>query len=151
MLSISVDAREFKQYTKSIKSNLSNLEIPFNSFGKYMLRETKKQVANEIDPDGNRYAPLSRSTVVYKARKRLSPNILKATGKMGDSYRYRADKKSLEVQNIAPYSAYHQSGTERMPQRRIFGMNHARMKEQKSIFTVWLRGRKSGASKLGRK
>lgn len=141
MFTFSISAQEFKALAKSLKSNLSNLQVPFESYGNYFIADTLKQYRQERSPSGDKWQPLAPATIKRKKSKGYPLSILIAKGKMINSFRKEVTKDKLTISNTAEYFDFHQEGTGRIPQRVIVGMNRDRAEEKRKIFTVWLKGR----------
>jgi phage gpG-like protein len=72
---------------------------------------------------GSRWAPLAASTQAYKSQHWPGTQPLVRTGTMQKSFYANSTRETLFVSNNAPYFAYHQLGTRKMPQRRMIGVN----------------------------
>lgn len=103
---------------------------------------------------GTEWAPLS---VEYAKRKPPPPAPFGILYRSGDLYRSLANEGGKHIKLIAPqeaaygssveYGRYHQSGTEKMPQRKIIiVLNRLRQAFRQASLTYIMTGRSPGAS-----
>lgn len=89
------------------------------------------------------WAPLSPSTRDDRSRQGYNPArpILQRTGKLRKGFRRTTlNTKELEIENKVEYGIYHQTGTKKMPQRRIIGFSRKSITAIKIIFTKHIAG-----------
>lgn len=122
MISLEVDAKNFKSFMKELKSATSNLAPAFRNFGEYLEKETDAQFVSETDPDGKAWEPLKPSTL---SRKKTSTK-LRETLKMYNSIYYVAEDKGFEYGIKDPKYRFHHEGTGRMPARVVIGITNER-------------------------
>jgi phage gpG-like protein len=138
MISIEVERSQTEAMLKRIGSRVRNLEPPLTGFCNYFLIETEKQFEQEKDPDGVSWARLAPSTLAQKRRLGYPDKILTRTGKMRRSVVAIADAKSVLIGVDSEYAIYHQEGTDRMPQRRILGLNDKRKEKLVKLIRVYI-------------
>nr|WP_242028584.1 phage virion morphogenesis protein [Pseudanabaena sp. FACHB-2040] len=94
------------------------MDRPLRQGALYKERSTKEQFASETDPDGAAWAPLARSTL----RRKKTSSILRETGSTAVSVAM-VGPSGLVVRVVVGtgYAIYHQTGTTKMPQRKILG------------------------------
>lgn len=85
----------------------------------------KKQFAKQGIGEHGKWPALSPKYAAAKARKYPNAGILVATGKMRDELLSEGNEgketdQTLEYGSSKPYAMFHQTGTKRMPARRIF-------------------------------
>jgi len=74
---------------------------------------------------GSAWAPLAQSTRKDRVRKgyNAARPILERTGKLRKGFKAKSDSDSIIATNEVSYGKYHQSGTNKMPQRKIIGFS----------------------------
>lgn len=75
---------------------------------------------------GKSWAPLAKSTQADRVRQgyRAKRPILVRSGRLQKGfYAQTSGKSSGLIRNVVPYAKYHQSGTDKMPARRIIGLS----------------------------
>lgn len=86
-------------------------DLMLGHMGEYLMRSTRDRAAQEIDPDGRKWAALSPGYARWKAKKRPGVPILKFDFHMlGDQLSYQVDPDGLLLGTNAPYGARHQFG-----------------------------------------
>lgn len=78
----------------------------YRSIGEELSRTTKRRFRDEVDPEGNRWAPLAASTL---ARKKES-KILTGKTKRLRAVAYRAERDRVAVGPTVIYGRIHQKG-----------------------------------------
>ena len=87
-----------------------DLTPAMRDIGEYLVRVTKDRFADERDPDGAPWAPLSEAT---KARKRRNAGrILTEHGYLGGGIVYQAGASEVEAGSPLIYAGTHQFGAE---------------------------------------
>ncbi len=71
------------------------------------------------DQTGRPWAPLKPATLAAKAARGQPADILIATGKLRDSAQVTAGFQQMTWTMKQPYAVFHESGTARMPARRM--------------------------------
>lgn len=79
------------------------------NFAEAAVTEIKLGFAEGVDPEGEAWAPL---------KKRVGM-ILRDSGQLGRFRRTRSDAGGFTVATAASYGIYHQTGTSRMPARKM--------------------------------
>lgn len=135
MISVTVDAKNFKGFMKDLKQSTSNLRPAFDDFGKYLKKETDSQFKLEVDPDKRPWEPLKPATI---ARKK-TPYKLRETFKMYESFYYKADKQSFEYGLKDEKYIFHHYGTFKMPARVVIGITQERRKRLNEFVILQIR------------
>lgn len=105
-----------------LSQKFDSLDRPVAESILYMERETKLNFARQSDPDGAPWAPLAASTL----RRKKTGAILRKTGALAGSVQGRPSGLSGTVTVGIDYGIYHQTGTSKMPQRKIIGISEGR-------------------------
>lgn len=92
-----------------------------------IAEDFRRMQAKRFDAEGPGWAPLAPSTLARKARKGYPETILHATGILRDSLTkvnapgsvVRMLPDEIFIGTRVPYGTYHQTGTDKMPQRKI--------------------------------
>ena len=85
--------------------------LMLGQIGETLMRSTRDRGARQIDPDGNKWRPLSPGYKRWKDKKRPGVPILKFDFHMlGDQLSYQVDPDGLLLGTNAPYGARHQFG-----------------------------------------
>lgn len=100
----------------------ANIDKPIRKATMFMERETKLNFVRETDPDGNPWSALSASTL----RTKRTNAILRKTGALASSVAGESNGNIGRVRVSTNYGLYHQTGTSRMPQRKIIGISESR-------------------------
>lgn len=82
--------------------------------------------ATGLDPSGKPWAPLSPQTV---ARKRHGSRTMVDTGRLMSSVAMDVVGDEARISIPVPYAAHHQSGTSKMPQRQLVGLEGQHLQE----------------------
>lgn len=97
-----------------------------------MQKDTAEQFDSQGGAQSGGWAPLSPLTIANKARLNLRPEILRATDRMMNSFTGETGDTIKDVLPFefswgteVPYATFHQSGTSKMPQRRIIDFTEA--------------------------
>jgi len=83
------------------------------------------------------WAPLAASTAKQKARLGYSGTPLIRTGHLRQSFRSFYDNDSAGVGSEVPYSQYHETGTQRLPQRAMLPPRAVAIDYAKKIYERW--------------
>lgn len=141
MLRFEYSGKQVSKLMKELNSKVKNLEPPLQGWGGYMEEETEKQFVSQVDPDGQPWAALAPSTLEQKRRQGYPDDILTRTRKMRRSVKAIASSRSVEIRIDFP-AQFHQEGTDKMPQRRILGLNNERKGELRRRVRVYIGGRR---------
>lgn len=98
-----------------------------------------------FDRQGPGWARLKPATVERKVRAGLDPRILRATEEMrqslvgrGTGHVEEVTAASLRFGTTVPYAKFHQTGTSRMPQRRVVDFTEAQKREITKRLQRWI-------------
>ncbi|MEM9267252.1 MAG: phage virion morphogenesis protein [Cyanobacteria bacterium P01_F01_bin.13] len=111
-----------KNSVLALVKKAANLGQPVREATLYMERETKLNFARETDPDGKPWTGLAAATLRHKR----TNAILRETGTLANSVAAQVSGTVGRVEVGAEHGIWHQTGTRRMPQRRIIGISEAR-------------------------
>lgn len=121
MVKITISGNAKDELLALIKKAAS-IDQPVREATLFLERETKLNFARESDPDGNPWSPLSSSTLRYKR----TNVILRETSALAGSVAGESSGNIGWVQVSTSYGIFHQTGTSRMPQRKIIGISESR-------------------------
>ncbi len=115
-------------------------------FGDNFYAHLRQTFATEGDAGPGRWAPLSEKYAEWKARRFPGRPILERTGRLVASLTgpkapgsiFKATPQSLTVGSEIPYGIYHQTGTDRMPQRKEIALPEAAKREMMRIAQMYL-------------
>ena len=141
MITIEINRSQTDAMVKRYNSRIRNLEPPLRGWGNWIVNQTNHQFDTESDPDGVPWAALAPSTLKEKRRLGYPDHILTRTGKMRKSAIAIADAKNALIAIDVPYALFHQEGTDKMPQRRILGLNDKRREKLLKLIRVYIGGR----------
>lgn len=118
MIRVKIKSASTLKKLADLADKARHMERPLRQGALYKERATKKQFASETDPDGAAWAPLARSTL----RRKKTRSILRETGSTAVSVAM-VGPSGLVVRIVVgtDYAIYHQTGTTKMPQRKILG------------------------------
>lgn len=119
-----------RRATAAFSESLRDLTPVWPEVAEVFYRIEAEQFATEGGHSGQEWRELSRGYEQYKTLKHPGKSILEVTGALRDSLTdpndpnhvtdMRAD--SLTIGATLAYAKYHQRGTERLPQRKIFDL-----------------------------
>ena len=121
MVKISITGNAKNELLALVKKAAS-IDKPIREATLFMERETKLNFARETDPDGNPWSALSPSTLRYKR----TNAILRETGMLANSVAGESSGNIGRVRVGAEHGIWHQTGTRKMPQRKIIGISESR-------------------------
>ena len=100
------------------QQSIMNLSEPLRQFGEHLIRV---HIPTQINVQGTpeRFAPLSRRYAARKAIVAPGMPILIRSGAMATGYTYLVEGNQLLIENNTTYAGYHQSGTTKMPARKV--------------------------------
>ena len=101
------------QAAAKLHSIAQQLQHPRKLYG--VLGETLKKIhaerfKQEVDPDGNKWKPLSPKTLARKKKKGKSTKILRQDGYLSDKTAYNYNDQNVEFGSDAKYARLHQFG-----------------------------------------
>lgn len=123
-----------QQKFASYGADVSDLSVPFAQIADDLQADFTLNMATEGGVFAGGWAPLAASTIADRVRKGYGASpILYRTGRLanslsgdgGDTVK-TVTAKSVTVGTSVPYATYHQTGTKKMPQRKIVGLSWAR-------------------------
>lgn len=97
----------------------------FESIGDQLRIQTEKRFKNQVDPDGNSWAPLEEKYAKRKAKKATRQKILQFEGRLFDTLVSQATDYSVKFGSNSIYANTHQFGSEDgdIPARPFLGIN----------------------------
>ncbi|MGD1952059.1 MAG: phage virion morphogenesis protein [Leptolyngbyaceae cyanobacterium] len=121
MVKITISGNAKDSLTALVKKAAS-IEKPIREATLFMERETKLNFARETDPDGKPWSALSANTL----RTKRTNAILRETSTLANSVAGESNGNIGRVRVGTDYGIFHQTGTSRMPQRKIIGISESR-------------------------
>ena len=120
---IEVDDHEVFRALDALLKAGDDLEAPFSAIGEYLVEVHTQRFADQVDPDGQRWAPLSEKYA--KRKKRHADLILVLNEYLADSFRSQASKDDVLVGTDRVYAAIHHFGDPKrgIPARPFIGIN----------------------------
>ena len=88
-----------------------DLTPAMRDIGEYLVRSTKERFADETDPVGAPWAPLSEHT--KRRKRRNAGRVLTRDGHLGGTIAFQAGPTSVEVGSPLIYAGTHQFGAEK--------------------------------------
>ncbi len=143
MLKFEITKSDTAKIMKALRSRVRDLTPPLTGFSRYMIDQTRKQFDTETDPEGKPWHQLAPKTLKIKAKKGYSNKILTASGKMRRSLRFAVSSRELEITMDSP-APFHQQDdelSEKLPQRKILGLNSDRRAKLQQLIRVYVGGR----------
>lgn len=124
--SIEVDAREVNAALARLREQVGNLTPAMRAIGQTLVTDADLGFRAQSDPWGAPWEPLAASTLKRRRGKRAQ--ILRDTGRLANSFSYRADARSVEVGTNVAYAAIHQFGgtTQRAASQRTLYFRQAK-------------------------
>lgn len=118
-IQVTVNSKEFKEYVRAFKANVTNLTVPINEYSAWHKAQTISRWRGGKDYLDKSFVALKQSTLDNKK----GAGILLETEEMFRSLEYSTAKLFLTY-GISDYKyTFHHFGTRKMPQRRIIGDN----------------------------
>jgi hypothetical protein len=96
-----------------------DMSVPMHQAGDFIVGLIDQSFVQQRDPYNQAWVPLADSTLRARQRRGQGSAILQATGAMRASLGFESDAHSVLAHINAP-AEYHQEGSWRLPQRRIF-------------------------------
>ena len=121
MVKITISGNAKDSLTALVKKAAS-IDQPIRKATLFMERETKLNFARETDPDGQPWTALSAATLRYKR----TNAILRETSTLANSVTGESNGNIGRVRVGTDYGIFHQTGTRKMPQRKIIGISESR-------------------------
>ncbi|MEL6164068.1 MAG: phage virion morphogenesis protein [Cyanobacteria bacterium J06628_3] len=139
-ITVEIEGRETLEELKKLKRRLSNLAIPLENYTRWFKKETDKQFDTEKDSDGLPWEKLKPYTLARKKRLGYPKKILTESGNTRQTLYHKSSKFEGEV-GIKGNAGFHQDGTERLPERKIIGMNEQRENKLETTMYKWVNPR----------
>lgn len=140
ILNIDGDTRIIRNFDEAIR-RIGSPEILLDETGEKLMQEYVDNFAEE----GKRLEPKEWQELAEftkDERERLGYGrehpILERTGKLRDGFRKQVSKFSVRVFNPVDYFKYHQTGTPKMPQRRMISFPERLKQEVIAGFTKFI-------------
>ena len=124
-LKINFDDRTLRQALEKLQRQAETLRPVLSAIGEYLLEATEDRFAQQVDPAGRPWAPLSGR---YKKRKRRQQDlILVLDGYLKGTLAKRVSAGRLEIGSNRVYAATHQLGDagRNIPARPFLGLSGA--------------------------
>lgn len=118
MIQINASFTPILRDLRKLGVKLTNQSDAMQEVGQYFQRRVEEGFRKEVDPYNKRWAKLSPATIADKQRRGYPLKILTRTRRMRSGVRIIINKKSIRITVPFP-SEFHQSGTRKMPQRKI--------------------------------
>ena len=126
----------FTELEKIVEETKGKLEF-LRSVGDILVRRAKENIREQgyrEDTVFRAWTPLSFSTILQKTRRGLNKEILNRTGSLKRSLSFNTNNKSLQITGKS-YLLYHQTGTKRMPQRKVVSISREDKQKILSMFS----------------
>ncbi len=140
-LDVGIQDATVRRLFAKLERRTGNVRPALKSIGEYMLRRTDDRFKAERDPWGNRWKPLSPSTL----KKKKNSKILTESHMLKDTMNFDARKNSVEIGNPQDYGAIQQLGGKTgrghkvvIPARPYLGINNADEREFEHILSEYL-------------
>ena len=153
--SIEVDDRDVGAALKRLIDAGIRPRPAFIRVGEYLIRVHEKRFSDQVDPDGNPWAPLSERYKLSKAKmKSRGANLILVLNRyLARNFTYQAGEDELffsTSQVTGKYAATHQFGRPEanIPARPFMGVNDDNSDHIISIFNRYLNNTWKGAANL---
>lgn len=122
--------KETIAYLQSVRHELDDMSKPMRKIGSELKDFFSNDVfATQGGAIGERWPALAPSTIKQKSKRYRAFSVvpLVRTGKMKESFFFKADKTSVTIGNNAPQFIYHQSSAPRtkIPYRPMLAINES--------------------------
>jgi phage gpG-like protein len=116
------DVERFKKLLDLRQASIKDFSEPLRLWGVYL---TEVYAPGQINRGGMpvKFVPLSPRYARWKALHYPGRPILIRTGAMQRGYTFKSTATRLTVDNRQPYWIYHQTGTRKMPARKVFQLD----------------------------
>lgn len=123
-----------------LADRLQDFREPLQESGAYLESKAKERSNKEVDPSGNPWKPLRPATIAAKRSRGAPLQILRDSGILVASIAFILSRNQVRVGPSVEYAIWHQTGTRRMPQRRIMGFESGDADAITRFFVMHLRG-----------
>ncbi len=131
MLKFTLDTTKVTAKLTDVMAALEDFSEPFNVAGEQLVTYFGQQVFDAQGVDDNLWASWALRTAMMRMKRqgyyKLPPEredqILVWTGELHRSFDKIVNPKMLTIFNTDPVFAYHQLGTDKMPQRKMLSVN----------------------------
>lgn len=114
----------------------------FEAIGEQLQIIHRKRYKQQIDPDGNAWAPLNEKYLAKKKEQGAYLDILQYTGKMLDTLTHQATDYGVKFGSNAIQAASQHYGRDGIPSRKFVGINDADRviiaDEIRDAYEIWL-------------
>ena len=138
-LKIDFETAELRSALEKLQRQAKTPRPALTAIGEYLLEATEDRFAEQVDPEGRPWAPLSPR---YKKRKRKHQDLmLLLDGYLKGTLAKRVSASRLEIGSNRVYAATHQLGDERrnIPARPFLGLAGADKAEMLAILADHLK------------
>lgn len=136
-----------KQQFATYGADVSDLTPAWTEIADDVQAQFALNMASEGAVFGHGWAPLQPNTIAERVRKGYGAGpILWRTGELGQSLSgdggmaiKEVTPTSMTVGTSVPYATYHQTGTKKMPQRKIIGLSFAARSQVVRVLADYIR------------
>lgn len=107
---LDVDHRQIRGALAELAARGRSLQPAMRSIGEMMLRSTDDRFRDQVDPEGNRWQPISPAWKEQKRERKHLQDILQMRGRLRGSITYKAASDRVAVGSNVVYAAIHQLG-----------------------------------------
>lgn len=127
-ITITHDLKKVENWLGRVRSVIRDLSGELKDSGKYLKEYFSGEVfRSEGASYGATWAPLSPRYEAEKSRRYPLAGILRATGRMQESFEMMSSSDYCLIYNTTDYLQYHQTGTFKMPQRFVMNLDRSRV------------------------
>lgn len=141
MIDIKVNTDKLNRAMQRKINTLSDYEEPLRESGEWLLKDVDTNFRKQGALFGRGWKPLADSTRRQRARQGYPPArpILERTGRLRRGNKIKkVTKDTLTIGNDVDYFKYHQTGTRKMPQRKVLDIRSVAEIAIGRIFKDWL-------------
>jgi phage virion morphogenesis protein len=109
-ISVEGDTRAIREGLQLLKRAGEDLRPAFEDIGEALVRSTAQRFENQVDPEGQPWAPLSPATLLFKQKKGYPAEILTMRGRLRASIAARPGATQVWIGTNVVYAAIHQFG-----------------------------------------
>lgn len=119
MLDVIVNTQAIDAKIAQARRLSGDMSVPMHQAGDFIVGLIDQGFVQQRDPYNQAWRPLADGTLRARQRRGQGSTILQATGVMRHSLGFESDAHSVLAHINAP-AEFHQEGSARLPQRRIF-------------------------------